>query len=52
MGEVAKGLRGCGTMSCEGDARDRSVVPQGHFDAEADAARLDVCLTFSGVACG
>lgn len=46
MGEVAKRPRGCGTTSHEGDGRDRSVVPQGSFHAEAGATGLDACLTF------
>lgn len=52
MEEVPKRLRGCGTTSREGDGRDRSVVPQGLFGAVAGSARLDACLTFTGVARG
>lgn len=50
--EVAKRLRGRGTTSREGDERDKSVMPQGPFGAEAGAARLDACLTFPDAARG
>lgn len=39
-------------MSHEGDGRDRSVVPQGSFHAEAGAAGSDACLTFPDAAHG
>lgn len=50
--EEAKRLRGRGTTSREGDERDKPVMPQGPFGAEAGAAGLDACLTFPDVARG
>lgn len=49
-GEATSGTRG--TTSREGDERDKPVMPQGPFGAEAGAAGLDACLTFPDVARG